>query len=142
MPYVVLADIEGRIPADYLTQALDDDGDGEADAWDKVAADAASAVDALVGMRYTVPVPAPYPALITEAAKVAACYLCYQRRGTSDETNPWRLRYDTYFGANGILSRVASGKLPLAPELERVKPSGSLISEPATTYDRRRRRLT
>ncbi|MBU4460298.1 MAG: DUF1320 domain-containing protein, partial [Verrucomicrobia bacterium] len=74
MPYVTKADLEGLIPPQFITEALDDDGDGVEDAglWDKVAAQAGEAVDALLGQRFEVPFAAPVPPLVSQAAKIFA----------------------------------------------------------------------
>ena len=140
MPYVALADLESRIPSAFLTQALDDDGDGTIDAWDAVAEAAGSAVDALIGLRYEVPRPTPEP-VVVEAARVAACYLCYARRATGEEAKPWASRYSQYFGPNGLLMKVAEGKAPLAPGAAKVKPSGGAVVEASSAFDSARRRL-
>lgn len=142
MAYVALADIKGRIPEAFLTQALDDDGDGVIDAWDLVAADADSAVNALLSVRYETPLTAPVPAVATEGARVAACYLCYQRRGTPDETNPWAGRYELYFGKDGLLTKIALGKAALSPEVKGAKPAAVLIKETSATFDTAGRRLS
>jgi phage gp36-like protein len=91
MAYVQLSDISGSIPADFLTQALDDNGDGQADpgVFDQVATDVGTDIDAYVGLRYQLPLGTPYPPVISSAAKVLACERLYKRRGTTDDKNPW-----------------------------------------------------
>lgn len=133
MSYVEFPAMRARIPPEFLTQALDDDGDGEIDAWEAVAADACSEIDGVLGARYTVPFPAPYPALVVRAARVFAAELCYLRRGVME--HPYaklaeQLREE--------LAEVAAGERPLGPENERAQPSGSVIAEPARTYSSRR----
>jgi phage gp36-like protein len=141
MAYVELAQLKGRIPDKYLVEALDDDADGEIDAWPEVQADAESAVNALIGVRYGLPLAEPLPQMVTEGARIKACYLIYQRRGTPDEQNPWTGQHDVYFGKTGLLVRVAEGKLALSPEKKPALASGSLIKETAATFDAAGRRL-
>jgi phage gp36-like protein len=130
MPYVTLDDIRSLIPGDFLTQALDDDSDGAIDAWDYVAEAASRAVDAHLGVRYTVPFAAPAPAIVTEAAVIFAAEACYIRRGIGGKENPFadraRLLRDT-------LAKIAAGDLPLDPGKARARPSVSLITETSRT---------
>ena len=50
MAYISLDDLRGRIPEDFLIEALDDDGDGVIDAWTDVEQGAADAVDAYLSV--------------------------------------------------------------------------------------------
>lgn len=135
MAYVTQADIEGRIPPQFLLQALDDDGDGVADAWEAVAADTDSAIDGILGTRFSVPFTGTLPTVVTEAAKAYACHACYRRRSVPDAQNPWQNAYDIYFHpVNGLLLRIAAGKAPLSPGVERAKPSGGAVVEAAPTF--------
>ncbi len=90
MPYVEQSDIEGRLPAAHLVEALDDDADGSADdgVWDKVAADASEAVDGYLSQRFEVPFADP-PELVKLAAKLFALEIIYQRRGVPEDKNPF-----------------------------------------------------
>lgn len=139
MPYVALADISGRIPTAFLTQALDDDNDGEIDAWDGVAASVGSYIDGVLGTRFTVPFAAPFPPVVVTAAQVLACEMCYQRRGVSAEQNPWTSQADAI---RSVLNKIAEGKAPLAPDTKRAKPSATAISEPSRLHDAAGRRLS
>ncbi len=139
MSYIALTDIEGKIPAPFLTQALDDDGDGVMDAHEQVLASASKAVDALLGGRFTVPFSAPLPAIVADAATVFFCEQCYQRRGFTAEANPWAAQADAM---RKRLDKIASGMLPLSPTVVRANASGTLISEPSTTFDAAGRRLS
>lgn len=139
MPYVALADISGRIPTAFLAQALDDDNDGVIDAWDGVAESVGSYIDGILGTRFTVPFESPFPPVVTTAAQVLACEMCYQRRGVSAEQNPWTAQANAI---RGVLMKVAEGKAPLAPDKQRAKPSGVLIKEESRLYDAAGRRLS
>jgi phage gp36-like protein len=130
MSYFALSDLEALIPGDFLTQALDDDGDGVADAWQIVQTAACREVDAILGVRYAVPLPAPYPAVAVHAAVTLAAEACYLRRGMTDEKNPFSKSADA---VRKQLREIAAGALPLDPQIGRVRPSGTLISEPSRT---------
>lgn len=139
MAYLVFSDIKGKIPEKYLTEGTTDGG---VSLFAEIEADAAGQVDAIIGLRYPVPRTAPIEPVIFEAAKVAFAYLCYQRRGVSDEVNPWKSRFDAYFAANGILMKIANGTTPLAPGVKKATPVAALISEPSKTFDSAGRRLS
>jgi phage gp36-like protein len=137
MPYVVITDLPADIPPDFLTQALDDDGDGVQDAglFDLIAQQVSDAIDAQIGVRYDVPVPVDietgnYPAIILNAARTLAAEKLYARRGTTDVRNPWTSR------ANAIRSQlelIGKGRLPLDPADARKNPSASVNSAPMQT---------
>jgi len=54
MAYITQLDLTGKIEARLITQALDDNGDGEADAgaWDRVYAGVESAINGALAARY------------------------------------------------------------------------------------------
>jgi len=135
MPYIALEDLRGKIPEKFLTEALDDDGDGVIDAWTDVEADAAEMVDAYIATRYPVPVPAPLPPIIKQAALVFAGELCYTRRGVED--NPFT---DQAARAHKTLEAIAKGSIPL--QLEKTGPTaGAVVTSPATLGGPKRRLL-
>lgn len=130
--YVLLGDLDGMIPGQFVIEALDDDGDGAADpgVWSAVARDVGQAIDGALGGRFAVPFGNPIPPVVVNAAKVFACEQLYIRRGKLDDKNPFTPR------ANAIrkqLAAIASGEEPLTPTIERAKPSVSVVSEPART---------
>lgn len=134
MSYVELADLEAALPLDFLTQALDDNQDGTIDAWTSVQSAACRAVNALLGTRYTVLFTSPYPAIVTEAAFLFAAEACYTRRGVEPKNNPFFAR------ANSIrdqLLEIGKGEAPLDPNIQRSKPSASIITSPARTHSDR-----
>lgn len=130
--YVELANLKGRIPEPFLTQALDDDNDGAVDAWAEVQAQACNDVDAPLSGRYSTPLPAPYPAIAVRAAQVFAAELCYLRRSVSP--NPWTAQADEL---RKTLAAIGAGDEPLTPVLQRAQPSGTVIGEPARTFSKR-----
>lgn len=129
--YVELTDLKGEIPDEFLTQALDDDGDGVADSgvWDQIAAQASTDVDAFIGGRYTVPLSAPIPATVSRAARIFALEKLYLRRGV--QPNPWKAQADEL---RALLGKIGTGEVPLSVAVNRAKPSGTVISETARTH--------
>lgn len=130
MSYFTLSDLEALIPGDFLTQALDDDNDGAADALEIVQTAACREVDAILGVRYAVPFAAPCPAVVAHAAVTLAAEACYLRRGASPDKNPFAKAAEA---ARRQLRDIAAGDLPLDPQIGRARPSGTLISEPSRT---------
>jgi phage gp36-like protein len=130
MPYVELSDLEAVIPSGFLTEALDDDNDGVIDAWTAVQAAACRAVDAILGKRFAVPFTDPAPATVREAAFLFAAEACYTRRGVEFDKNPFG---KSAAAARSDLRAIARGDEPLAPSVEREKPSVSIISSPSRT---------
>ena len=133
MAYVTLADIEGRIPLAYLTQALDDDGDGTIDAWDAVAAQAIGEVDSFIGLRFSLPLGTPLPAIVQQSAQAFACEAIYRRRGISNEQNPFFTVAENF---RKTLRDIAQGKTPLKPGVDRAQPSGGAVIEAAPTFSK------
>ena len=135
MSYVEQADIEALIPADFLKQALDDDGDGEADSgvWDKVVAAVQDEIDGALGQKYAVPFADPYPAVVKAAAKVLTLWSVYQRRGFHGDANPWETEAKRQ---RDKLDKIGSGKDALTPDNLGKKPGGIVITEPSKLFDR------
>lgn len=88
--YITVADLTALLPAAFLTEALDDDGDGVMDADEAVLIAASNEVDGYLENRYLVPVPrAATPALVMAAVVHIAVEMCYLRRGLADK-NPYK----------------------------------------------------
>ncbi|WP_043585362.1 phage protein Gp36 family protein [Geminisphaera colitermitum] len=135
-PYVTMAEMNGLIPAQFLVQALDDNNDGIADpsAWTDVVAAVHKEIDGLLGVRFTVPFSNPIPALVTHAAQTLAAELLYSRRGfQGEDKNPWTAQAKQ---VRARLEKIASGDLPLTPQIQREKPSASIVAEQAKTTSR------
>lgn len=128
MPYVIQSDLDGKIPAQLLLQALDDNGDGLADdgVWDKIVVDVESAINSRLEGNYTIPLAEPIPAIISEAAKVLAAEAVYLRRGLAGDQNPWVKQADAM---RKRLEEIGSGDKPLKPDTAPQGPSGIVITE-------------
>lgn len=106
--YISAADLTSLLPAAFVTEALDDDEDGTADAavLESVLIMASNMVDAYLEARYYTPVPkATAPATILAAAVHFAIGILYGRRGM-EEKNPYKVQLKD---AIAILTRVRAG---------------------------------
>ncbi len=135
-PYITMADLSGLIPCKFLIEGLDDDGDGAADptAINLVCQGASDAVDSILGGRFETPFAMPIPKVVTEAAKIFACEMIHQRRGKSADENPFTKQANQLRDPEtGKLTLIAKGEQPLTPQIQRAKPSGTVIAAPAKT---------
>lgn len=114
MSYISQSDLEAKVPADLMTQALDDDGDGIADegAWGKLIADISEEIDGILGQRFSVPFSSPYPPLVVVASKVLAAEALYLKRGLARDANPWSKAAERM---RDKLSAIATGKESFEP---------------------------
>jgi phage gp36-like protein len=128
MSYILQSNLDGKVPAQILLQALDDNGDGLADdgVWDKIVTDVENAINGRLEGNYTVPLTAPYPAIITEAAKILAAEAIYLRRGLSGDQNPWVKQADAM---RKRLEDIGSGDKPLTAATNPQGMTGVIISE-------------
>lgn len=136
--YIIMATLVAEVPPQFVTQALDDNGDGVADAglFDQVVANAQAEVDGILGQRYTVPFQNPVPALVVDATTKLVAERLYSRRGLDGDKNPWAKKASEI---RAILKAIAKGEMPLTPSATREKPSASAITEPARTSSSRGR---
>jgi phage gp36-like protein len=133
--YVTMADMNARLPGAFLIQALDDDGDGAADAqvWADIAASVAKEIDGILGLRYAVPFSGDIPPFVLYAAQILAAALLYSRRGVEDKSNPWTSEAKDI---RAKLKEIADGKVPLSPTHERVQATVDTLSEPSKTHSK------
>lgn len=110
--YITQSDIEVLCPPDLLRQALDDNGDGPADTglFDGVVESACREVDSYLSGTHVVPLASPYPAVVTQAARLFALDILYTRRGAK---NPNADRADAM---RAHLGRIGNGELPLTAD--------------------------
>lgn len=133
MPYVELTDLHGKIPPQFLIQALDDDQDGAVDAglWELIQSQSGDAVDSRLGQRYEVPITdAKALPLARNAALIFAAEAVYARR-VPPEQNPWMGQANTM---RSKLDKIGKGEESLTPSVNRAKPSGVVVAEPSRTY--------
>lgn len=129
MPYITLTDLQGLIPGPFLAQALDDDGDGQADpaVLNQVLADASQQVDAALGAK--APFSNPLPAKVVNAAKYFAVEQLYKRRGKPDE-NPFK---DDIKAIRDDLAAVKAGTTTLTAKITPGKPAVTAVTAPAAS---------
>lgn len=132
MNYVELEDVRAMIPDTFLTQALDDNSDGVIDAWEIVQLAASEGVDGLLSTRYATPFTSP-PKFVKLSARVFAAEICYRRRGTPDAENPYFKQAESL---RKLLAQIAAGEIALSADIERQKPSASIITETAKTFSK------
>lgn len=130
--YITRAAILSEIPLLHLVEALDDDGDGLEDpnAFERVEFSAETEIDGILGQRYQVPFVTPYPAIVTNAARVIVLEKLYQRRGIPSDKNPWTKQASD---VRTQLKGIALGKEPLTPESKKVNRAVDPITEPSKT---------
>lgn len=132
--YITRPALNALVPPQFVLQALDDNSDGVEDAglFDQILANVQQEIDGTLGKRYTVPFQNPIPSIIGNAALIFMGEALYTRRGYGDEAkpNPFAVRAK---GIRSDLADIAAGTVPLFPTLNRAKPSGTVIGEPAKT---------
>lgn len=134
--YSTRADLEAVIPPQFITQALDDNGDGVEDVglFQKIQTAADQQVDAYLSGRFTTPFGTPVPPLVAEASRIFTSESLYARRGYAGEANPYTPR------ANKLRSQLqaigdGNGSLGGIPTTSTTpRPPISVISEPSRTH--------
>lgn len=119
--YCTASQIYAKIPQPKVNDALDDDGDGQADTGllDALIANASNEVDAALQARYAVPFSAPVPALCVQCALVFSCEEINRRRELIGDKNPFTAE------ANKLrekLRDIAARKIPLDTTTEPESP--------------------
>lgn len=112
MPYATRAQITAKLPAPFLNDAMDDNGDGNEDAGllDQIIATASSDVDAFLAGVYTTPFPDPAPAVVSSATLIFTLKAIYDRRPVGEKGNPWASQYNWW---RGRLEKIGNRELPL-----------------------------
>lgn len=115
--YITYPQIYAEIPQQKVNDALDDDGDGQADAGllDAIIANACSAVDGKLGGRFATPFTAPVPAIVVQAALIFACEKIYGRREMTGQKNPYT---DQANKIRDMLDLINQRKMPLDATIE------------------------
>ena len=145
MAYAQLSDLAGLVPSEFLTQALDDVNAGVIDdtLFAQIQADVQTAIDAILGTRFSVPfVPdgnGHLPAFVFNAAKKLTAEQIYKRRGIADEKNPWTKECDNL---RALMKAMALGQAPLDPDINRKDPAASVITQPMQSAPRRGNNLS
>ena len=133
--YCTRADLEAVIPPQFITQALDDNGDGTEDEglFDTICDAIDATIDGYLSGRFATPFSAPVPPLVRDAARVFVSESLYQRRGYASDANPYtaranqlRKQLENIGNGNGSL-----GGVPTTGTTGR--PPISIVTEPSRT---------
>lgn len=133
MSFFTQTDLEGLIPPDWLTEALDDDANGTQDAFTAAQSWAEGRIKAKLGPRYGLPLPSNdvIDAVLKDIAIMLGVKACYARRPSvkisEDLATDIRRAQDD-------LAKLASGTHPLSAGLEPIKPPAVIISETALSH--------
>lgn len=139
MSYIVQDDLESLIPPEWITQALDDDDDGDEDAgrFTSIRSAAEDAVNGVLSLSYSVPIATPesYP-FLKHVTRYEAARVCYARRGFKGEDGfP---HYKIWETAWKQLTKIGEGDFPLGPAAGSnailAKPRGSVVTSPSKTF--------
>ncbi len=134
MAYVTQTEIQAKIPATVLNDALDDDGDGAADSGtlDQVISLAAQEVDGFLSGLFTVPFADPAPAKVRTAAFAFACEMIYQRRNVPADKNPYSAAAAWW---RNHLQKVGNRELTLDAGTEPTNTPGAVVTEDSSVDD-------
>jgi phage gp36-like protein len=129
MAYATIDDLKALIPPAFVTQALDDDGDGAADPglFDSIAVVVGDSIDGQLRGRYPTPFLEPIPPLVKDCARIFIAERLYDRRGFTADKNPWLKR------ANKLrdqLEAIRTRKQDLAFDEAPAKPPVSAVTQP------------
>jgi len=128
MAYITQPAIEAKVPAPVLIDALDDDGDGQADdgLLDQIIQNASDAVDGYLAGLYTVPFSDPIPAAVTTATLIFTLEDIYSRRNIPDAQNPFSKQANDW---RARLTKIGNRELPLDAATEKTFTPGAVIVE-------------
>jgi len=138
MSYISRADIIPLVPTGWITQALDDDSDGDEDddLFDQIRDAAERGVNAVLSLQYKTPIDNPDDVpFIKQVTSLEAARILYTRRGYDSKGYP---HFDAWTAAWTMLGKIGDGRLQLAPgentNAQIAKPRGSVITGPARTH--------
>jgi phage gp36-like protein len=136
MPWITSDDLIAQIPSQYLLQALDDDGDGEADegVLDAIVAEAEMWVEGyLQEAGITTPDAQGLHSRIKHSVLMYAKYRVFDRRGIREES---QAVYDQWIKpAVAWFEKLAVRRAALTPEQGAGKvPGASIITAPSRTH--------
>ena len=114
MGYCTKDDLLTKIPADYLVDLADDDGDGQVDdtVINEAIEQASAEIDTYLGSRYSTPL-SSVPKIVK---KLCIDIVLYNLHLRSDKvTDAWK---DTYKNAVELLKAIAKGDVTIGVEVE------------------------
>lgn len=116
MAYTTRSEVEALIPPPLLLRALDDNGDGTEDSglFTTLQASADAQVNGMISTRYTLPLTAPYPDIVTQSALYFLLESIYQRNGVGAGVNPWSQQALQF---REQLKRIGRGEIQMTPDV-------------------------
>lgn len=136
MAFFTFDQLTAIIPSSYLTEGLDDSGDGAEDAFTKVREAAENRINAMLSARYEIPLPtsnAGVAAFLADAGCLIAAAMVYSRRGVPADQWPFKGEHSAVMAR---LRAIAKGDEKLAPAsvTPAAESASVLISAPANSY--------
>ena len=130
MSYFLRSELEAKVPASIILQALDDDADGVEDVgnWDLLVADVQRQIDGRLEAQFAVPLAEPLPQVIREAAVILAAETIFLRRGKGGDDNPWVNQANAM---RARLEKIGAGDLPMTYHDVPDASAGTVITEPS-----------
>lgn len=139
MSYIVLDDLKPLIPSVWLTEALDDDHDGEGEMGGSVIAAAEDAVNGVLSTNYRTPVEGAgnFP-FLKHITRYHAAWILYSRRGYDYAAFPHRVTHEQAWKQ---LTAIGKGDLPLGPSGPAepslsARPKGAVITTPSRLHSK------
>lgn len=132
MPYVTRDQVQVKVPAPVLLDALDDDGDGKEDdgLFDSLVATASQEVDGYLAGLFTVPFLDPAPPKVCQAALAFVLESIYGRRNVSgEERNPNPYKSQAKFWRDH-LQKVGNRELPFDATQSKAFTPGAVVTLP------------
>lgn len=140
MAYFTLDQLAALIPLSYLTEGLDDSGDGVEDAFTKVREAAEKRINGMLSARYSIASVISAAAadqgvadFLSDAGTLIAAAMVYGRRGVSADQWPFKGEHSSVMAR---LRAIAKGDEKLAPAsvTPAAESASVLISAPANSY--------
>lgn len=134
MSYLTLAQMAAEMPADFIAQALDDEGEGDAaviaDTFDTVQEAVSDKIHSYLSQRFETPFVDPVPPMVKQAARVFTGDMLYRRRGFKGDDNPFSEEEEKFCK---LLSEIGAGERPLLAGKKQKTESVSTVTEAART---------
>jgi phage gp36-like protein len=137
MSYFSQTDLSALVPESWLTEGLDDSGDGTQDAFSKVQTLAEARINGTLSARFTTPLDTSgnsgLAAFLLDLGCHLAASIVFKRRGIPATEFPFA---DDLKRLLDRLDRIAGGLEPLSPVITRTTDSAEIISEDSRAWSK------
>jgi phage gp36-like protein len=137
MSYFSQSDLSALVPESWLTEGLDDSGDGTQDAFSKVQTLAEARINGTLSARFTTPLDTTgndgLAAFLLDLGCHLAAAIVFKRRGIAAAEFPFA---DDLKRLLDRLDRIAAGLEPLSPVIPRAADSAEIISEDSRAWSK------